>query len=871
MKAPLLLLACCFAAGIVAANRVPVSLTTCLVLCGACLAAGLVSWQKRWHAAAGLLTLAGFAFAGVSTIRLSAYRFPANHISRLSEREIGGAQPVRLEGSLDASPLVRPYGLQLDVDAHRIWSLGKTYSAAGKIRLYVMNGRKSGLPAASLKLHYGDSITAWVQLERPQNYANPGGFDYRRWLASIQDIYWQGRIEDPGSIRNLSASPAGKRASSALPLIERVRQRLLASIDKLYPPWTREGKNGAVLKAVLLGDRSSLDSDTIEDFRRTGLYHLLVVAGLHVGLLAMLAEGLLRLLRIPSDWRAALLLILLGFYASLVDQRAPTLRASLMIGAYLVARLLDREEPVLNAIGFAALILLLDRPGWLDDAGFQLSFAAALLIGGLALPILERTTEPYRRALWHVEEPALDKEYAPHLAQLRLDVRDACGWLGRQSGYLSGQPGLAEKIISGPLKACIWILDLLIFSVVLQFGLLLPMAEIFHRVTLAGIGLNVFAIPCMTILLAIALPTIILNVFSLTLAVLPGRILAAVLNGLFYLTELRNIPHWLSYRVATPPPWVAWGFALSLILAGCALPFGRHLSLSGGTAALLFSGMICLQPFAPRIPAGAFEITALDCGGGEALFIVLPDRSTMLIGACGRSRRRAAGGDPVLARRWDPGENIIAPYLWSRRVETIDVLLVPDDSGDHLSGVASLIRSFRVKEFWCGMLPPPSLLGLLHQRGVLFRVLSPGEIVSRDGDSVDVLWPSKQDSSQPRTRGNAPFLIRISEPQGSLLLDGGLTASDRGEFLDSTLAVPSDVLQLSDSRELQAAMEALAVKVHPRIVLVGSEASFKSQKVALRGFLERGIRVFNLATDGAVTVEMRGDLPAVHCYLTPCR
>ena len=75
-----------------------------------------------------------------------------------------------------------------------------------------------------------------------------------------------------------------------------------------------------------------------------------------------------------------------------------------MISLYLLARLLGRDHSALNAIGLAAMILLLSRPAWLFESGFQLSFSAALLIAGLVAPILERTTEPYRRALRNLDE-----------------------------------------------------------------------------------------------------------------------------------------------------------------------------------------------------------------------------------------------------------------------------------------------------------------------------------------------------------------------------------------------------------------------------------------------------------------------------------
>ena len=177
-------------------------------------------------------------------------------------------------------------------------------------------------------------------------------------MESIEDVCWNGIVRSPALIEKLPRL----RPGGVSVFMEGTRRHLLRSIDQLYPPWSANGRNGAVLKAVLLGDRSSLDSETIENFRKTGLYHLLVIAGLHVGLLAMLLSALVSSLRLREPARTAILIILLSCYACLVEQRAPTLRATLMIVVVLVARLLDRDHGALNSIGLAGLILLVYRP-----------------------------------------------------------------------------------------------------------------------------------------------------------------------------------------------------------------------------------------------------------------------------------------------------------------------------------------------------------------------------------------------------------------------------------------------------------------------------------------------------------------------------
>jgi competence protein ComEC len=632
MRSPLLVLAACFALGIAVARPdhtwvpgIPFLVGTAAV----CLLAGLLTLRGRGQRVSSLLALVGFVAAGAVAAQLFEHRFPPNHISRLTQFGVDLEDAVRLEARLIANPVRASYGLQFDVEVARVESRGQVHSVTGKarLRLQVPEEAEALVAADSLHLQYGDLIRVLVRLRRPRVYQNPGSFDFRRWMESVEDIYYVGTIKSPLLIEKLP-NPNPPRLGT---WVQSMRRHLLNGIDRLYPPWSAAGRDGSVLKAVLLGDRSALDSDTIENFRRTGLYHLLVISGLHVGLLVMVAALLLRLLRLSETWRSALVMLFLLGYAVLVEQRAPTLRATLMIFLYLASRLLYREKSGLNAIGLAALVLLLHRPTWLFESGFQLSFSAALLIAGLAVPILERTTEPYRRALWQLHEPDRDLTLAPRQAQFRLDLRALIASIGARLSFLSRHSSVTASAVTGPLRIALWTANILLFSAILQLGLLLHMAETFHRVTYAGIGLNALAIPLMTVLLGLAVPTVLLSAILPTLAVWPGKALALIMRGLFALTELPRLPAWLSYRVPEPPAWVSWGFALALVAAALALARHRRTFWGSVAAACAFGALISFHPFPPRLPRGALEVTALDCGGGDALFVVLPDRTTMLV------------------------------------------------------------------------------------------------------------------------------------------------------------------------------------------------------------------------------------------------
>jgi competence protein ComEC len=873
MRSPLLALAASFALGIVVARFAPAKLLGISLLfpaIGICLFAGLLFLRGLRLRTTSLLVLAGFLLAGAAAARLFEVRFLSNHVRHLETWGVDLADPVRLEGSLVSTPQVTPYGLQFDVEVHRLESRRHTFPTTGKVRLRLATSGDSEAPAIadSLHLQYGDSIRALVKLRHPRIYQNPGSFDFRAWMASIEDLYWVGTIKNPLLVEKLPRRNAPVLAT----FFERSRHRLLRGIDDLYPPWCARGRGGAVLKAILLGDRSALDSDTIENFRKTGLYHLLVIAGLHVGLLALLAGALLRLLPLRRFWRSLLVLAFLLLYACLVEQRAPTLRATLMIAVYLVARLLDREHAALNAIGFAALALLVLRPAWLFETGFQLSFAAALLIAGLAVPILERTTEPYRRALWQLNNVDLDPSLAPRQAQFRLDLRGLINWLTGRFRRFDRHPRLAAATVTGPARLILWTANMLLFSAVLQLGLLLPMAETFHRVSFVGVALNALAIPVMTVLLAIAVPTVMLAATVPALAIWPAKLLNLVMQGLFALTDLPNLPTWLSYRVPAPPAWVAWGFAVSVVAAAWALGRRRRVFWVSLAAGGIFAGLVALHPFAPRLPRGVLEMTAIDCGGGDSLFVVLPDQTTILVDG-GGSRWSSTQEGTFQGRRWDPGEDIISPYLWSRGLKRLDTVVLTHAHADHLGGLAAMVRNFSVGKFWHGPNPPTppyeALLEALRQRGIPIRQMLAGERFDYRDTSIDVLWPRVTHPISQAVSNDDSVVLRIGDGGAHLLLTGDISDRTEAELLASGVPVASQVLKVAHHGAQSSSSPDFLARVKPQVAIVTAESGGLSNLpslLALERLRAAGAKVFRTDLDGAVTVTIRGASLAVQNF-----
>jgi competence protein ComEC len=218
----------------------------------------------------------------------------------------------------------------------------------------------------------GARVMMTAHLGPPAGPAEPGGFDFQRhaWFLSLGAV---GYTRAPA----LLAAPARGRERGGVPPahddLEAIRDRI-------------EGQPGAFAAAVLTGDRSGLDAETVENMRVANIAHLLAISGLHMGLLTGFVYGALRLalalipalaLRYPiRKWAAAGALGAGAFYLVLSGGNVATERAFIQVAVMLVAVMLDRRAITLRSVAIAAILLLLHRPETLFSPGFQMSFAA---------------------------------------------------------------------------------------------------------------------------------------------------------------------------------------------------------------------------------------------------------------------------------------------------------------------------------------------------------------------------------------------------------------------------------------------------------------------------------------------------------------
>jgi competence protein ComEC len=284
MKLPALAITTAFALGIACGLNPSVThrgsshAFVAILLCGAAtsLSIGIVFvWRSR-VVLAGLASLLCWGMLGVAGVCIQEQPRRANHILGLVDAgKINLKSPLRYYGRLADEPKKLPWGAGYHIELSGVEYQGLFIAANGGLRLGYIARADHGAPVA---VHAGDSIAVLTRAKLPPVYRDEGAFDRRAYLSQ-QGVDLVGVLRAPGLLELVK--PAGP---SIFSWVSRGRRRLREEVDEL---WSKDARVAGVLRAMLLGDRSFVDREEARDFQKTGAFHVLVVAGLHVGAIAV--------------------------------------------------------------------------------------------------------------------------------------------------------------------------------------------------------------------------------------------------------------------------------------------------------------------------------------------------------------------------------------------------------------------------------------------------------------------------------------------------------------------------------------------------------------------------------------------------------
>ncbi|MBW2122996.1 MAG: DNA internalization-related competence protein ComEC/Rec2, partial [Deltaproteobacteria bacterium] len=599
-------------------------------------------------------------------------------------------------------------------------------------------------------LRYGDRVRFSANLRHPANFNNPGGFDYERYLAA-RGIWTTAFVDKPERIIRVAAGVG----NPFWMWLEGVRTRFRLFLGRHSTP-----SASPILKALVLGERGTIPERVKEDFAASGAAHIMAISGLHLGIIAFfLFQGILWILRRSETltlrtniFKLSALLTIppVAFYTLVAGGRISTVRAFVMITAYFVSLIIDRPRDLYHTLALAALVITLADPAALTEASFQLSFMAVLAI----LFLYPRLNRLFQR-----------EEILPHKG--RGLIRRFTSW-GRSLFLVS----LAAMIGTGPL-----------------------IAYHFNRFSPLGLISNFLVIPLLGFLVV---PTLLL---AMVLSLCSCPLAAPLVGGAGWIVdltataihELASLP-WTSFRVATPT-------VLEIVLV-----YGLFAAVAHARRSPLYGAAIAVILSAGAVDAGYWiartrfnqnlRITCLDVGQGDCALVEFP-----------KGRRALIDGGGFYDDAFDIGRNVVAPFLWKKKIRRIDFLVLTHPDPDHLNGLKFIARTFPVGELWdsgqqSGSVSFREFMTIVRRKGIprvsLFRGDEPRII---NGVSVFPLNPAEGSSEAPGGRrrsrtNNLSLVLRLVFGNQAFLFTGDIEKETEEELAASGLDLRSRVIKV---------------------------------------------------------------------------
>lgn len=742
-------------------------------------------------------------------------RLPDHHVSHHITKS-----SWQISGILDTPAWIDNQRQKFDLTIETLENDISLSAVTGKLRVTV-----EGEP---LDLNMGDRVCFTGKIYPLRNFQNPGGFDYREYMA-FNGIYGSvfvqsGEIKQTVSYRN-----------GFLQRVYRIRKAISRTLDDIG-----QADEKAVLKALLIGERSGVSDRITENFSKAGVSHLLAISGLHVGIVATTSFFVFRwtlgwfpffLWRAWTRKGAAILSMIPVIGYGLVSGMSPsTQRAVVMVVIFLMTFLIHKEQEPFNTLATAAILILILHPPSLFAISFQLSFASVFAI----LYIFPK--------LWQPDDGA---------SNIRKRIKNyACSslWV-----TLSATLGVMPLVM-------------VYFN---QISLISPVAN-FILIPLVGFGVVPLGLTFAGI--SLIFPAASLWGLELSAAILK---MSLSLAGLF-----ADLP-FSAVKTITPSLLeVICAYMLLLTLMALkkkpvsdsrlikTLFMPKKQGLSAGAknilqilsvASALLLGLDGLYWGYQRFLRADFRVTVLDVGQGTANLLEFPKGPVMLIDAGGFSSFSA----------FDVGKMVVAPLLWRKKIKSVDIIVLSHANSDHVNGMAYIADNFHVKSIWANTEPQDSegyrrFADVLQERRLFpadFKTFPRHHVIN--GVFLTIVNPppdfmEKRQKESWRDINNNSLAVHARFGTVSLLFPGDIKLKAENEMVDLYgELLQSQVLVAPHHGSKSSNSEAFIKTIKPGIVVfstgLNNRFNFPHPSVIKR-YQDMGATLLNTATHGAVRI-----------------
>lgn len=714
--------------------------------------------------------------------------------------------------------------------------MGKTGAGQTERNVSGRQGTSSqdGLPSIGSRVRISGSFSLYTEA------TNIGQFDARNYYAA-RKIY--GQVKKAAIVYTEPPNIIGRGKEC----LWQLRRHLAETFLEVYGE-----ENGALLAAMLLGERTFLSEETQSLYKAAGALHVIAVSGLHISLLGL---GLYRLLCRIFDAQApaaVISVLCMAAYVFLVGNPPSAVRAFIMFAMGLLAGYWKRTLDTPTALSLSAAIILMGNPFYIGQSSFLLSFLAILAIAVFQPALKEclALINPYHFPLFRL----LDSRRAWRLRH--LDPQKVPGVCHE----------LLKKVGNGLLSSfSVWIVTL---PVQLFF---------FSEVSLFGIFFNLLIIPLMGVILLLGIAGLFLKEISHLFAFLTGSAftdleitvisICRYAEGIFFaiIKAGGSLADRLSFTMWTPgkPVYGKMLLAFCLLLLFCLL---GNLSENGRTfpekfwkyrLGILLGVILLLAGY----PAHNLQITFLDVGQGDGICMELPDGRVYLMD----------GGSSDVSK---VGNYRLVPFLKAKGIRKIDAVFLSHGDTDHINGIAELLEEKQISVD-CVCLPAGAeqeefaeIKDLARARNISVRTIQAGDFWENNGTKFWCLNPADVTES-----GNAASVVLYMEYQNfSMLLTGDLEGEGEksvAALLRSNAITGISVLKVAHHGSKNSTKEEFLRQCSPAVAVIscGERNTYgHPHKETLERLNDMGTAVYRTDCSGAVQITVAGNRMKVTEY-----
>lgn len=431
-------------------------------------------------------------------------------------------------------------------------------------------------------------------------------------------------------------------------------------------------EEAGILKAMLLGEKDSLDTEIKELYQKNGIAHILAISGLHISFLSMLLYRVLKKVGLSLLVNTAVVTVIVLSYGEMTNFSVSTNRAIVMFLVSLFAIVIGRTYDMLSAISLSACIILVQNPMQLYQAGFQLSFLAVLVIA-ICIPLFEDTTTKKDPKSDDLKRHKGFKDYVLEKlikkVNLKTKYRSESTWIQNKKeklriwveDYLDKKKKLS-KINKG--KA-------IRLSLIISAATAPIIAYSYSEIPLYSVLLNIIVIPLMSVVLVLGVLSGITGLFCLGFGEVLGKGIYCILTLYEVLCQFfAKLPFHL---ILVGKPTIL-RIILYYIIVCLIVWFYFKKNKKYSLIILAFLWIILI-----KFPSKDLKMTMLDVSQGDCIYLMTPTGKTMLID----------GGSSDIK---NVGKYRIKPYLKSKRVMVLDYVAITHMDSDHMSGIKELLE-----------------------------------------------------------------------------------------------------------------------------------------------------------------------------------